>query len=86
MYFAEPNGTGGTNERRTISYLDGRNHIQQYNPDTIPIEWQAWMRNTRRAPPSLYELQVNLQKIEQLKIKVTELERLDQIDKQKSLK
>jgi NADH dehydrogenase [ubiquinone] 1 alpha subcomplex assembly factor 2 len=45
--------------RRIIEYQDGRNHPSQYYPDTIPLEFQAWLRHTRADAPTLEELQRN---------------------------
>ena len=64
LYFEDTSVGKG---KRTISYADGRNHISQYDPHSIPIEWQAWLRHTRRDPPTIQELNSNL--MQQLSIK-----------------
>ena len=43
--------------KRTIIYADGRNHFFQYDPNDIPVQWQAWLRNTRPNPPTLEEIE-----------------------------
>jgi NADH dehydrogenase [ubiquinone] 1 alpha subcomplex assembly factor 2 len=58
MYFEEPMIKRGINfPRRSVTYEDGRNHISEYDPNSIPVQWQAWMRHTRPDPPTIQELQ-----------------------------
>jgi NADH:ubiquinone oxidoreductase subunit len=59
--------------KRTIVYADGRNHISQYNPDSIPVEWQAWLRHTRNDPPTIQELGLNLRQQELIQERVLKL-------------
>lgn len=73
MYFEAPSTAIGLSKKRTIEYSDGRNHISQYDPDTIPIEWQSWMRHTRKDPPTITELLTNISNQKQVQERVEEL-------------
>ena len=33
-----------------------------YNPKEVPIQWDAWMRHTRREPPTIEELVKDLER------------------------
>ncbi|KAI8819371.1 uncharacterized protein EV422DRAFT_534489 [Fimicolochytrium jonesii] len=58
MYFEGPPMRAGTDRtRRIIEYFDGRTEYYKYEPELIPAQWQAWLRHTRNAPPSIEELQ-----------------------------
>jgi NADH:ubiquinone oxidoreductase subunit len=75
MYFEEPMIKRGINfPRRSVIYQDGRNHLSQYDPDSIPVQWQAWMRHTRLDPPTLQELQLDLQRQAVTELNVKKLE------------
>ncbi|KAJ3126936.1 hypothetical protein HK098_006976 [Nowakowskiella sp. JEL0407] len=54
MYFEMPSLTS-SKPRRKVEYLDGRDH-RGYDPDSIPIQWQSWLRNTRDDAPTIQEL------------------------------
>ncbi|KAI9193039.1 uncharacterized protein BJ171DRAFT_535092 [Polychytrium aggregatum] len=57
MYFEGPPIREGTHyPRRRVAYADGREHFDQYEPNSIPVQWQAWMRHTRPAEPTIQEL------------------------------
>ncbi len=36
-----------------------------FESDTLPAQWQSWLRKTRKHPPSLEELTLDQQRIEQ---------------------
>ncbi|EGF78037.1 hypothetical protein BATDEDRAFT_91193 [Batrachochytrium dendrobatidis JAM81] len=58
MYFEGPPVREGISlPRRSIEYADGRSNISQYEPNAIPIQWQAWLRHTRETAPTVQELQ-----------------------------
>jgi NADH:ubiquinone oxidoreductase subunit len=64
MYFEEPMIKRGINfPRRSVVYQDGRNHISQYDPESIPVQWQAWMRHTRQDPPTFEELERDIARL-----------------------
>ncbi|KAH9248459.1 hypothetical protein BASA81_013858 [Batrachochytrium salamandrivorans] len=57
MYFEGPPVREGISlSRRSIEYADGRSHISQYEPNAIPVQWQAWLRHTRTTAPTQQEL------------------------------
>ncbi|KAI3625760.1 hypothetical protein CBS9595_001121 [Malassezia furfur] len=47
--------------RRVIKWKESR-HMSDYNPKDIPIQWDAWMRHTRRQPPTIQELVQDLER------------------------
>lgn len=87
MYF-ETNIKGGK-AKRTVTYKDAKlNHHTSYNTESIPIQWQSWMRHTRPDAPTLEELQLDEKRIQDLQtvleLKQTEEQKLipenDQIE------
>ncbi|KAI8916106.1 hypothetical protein EDD86DRAFT_174618, partial [Gorgonomyces haynaldii] len=71
MYFETPRP--GMRPRRHIEYLDG-NPYNEYHPNSIPVQWMAWLRHTREDAPPLDELQLDQVRLQQLKVKVDELQ------------
>ncbi|GAA6015324.1 hypothetical protein JCM10207_008948 [Rhodosporidiobolus poonsookiae] len=45
--------------KRYVEYAVAR-PLSDYDYQSIPVQWTSWLRRTRRAPPSLQELQVDL--------------------------
>ncbi|KAJ3280098.1 hypothetical protein HK104_000907 [Borealophlyctis nickersoniae] len=43
--------------RRSIEYADGRTGVQAFDGEVIPVQWQSWLRHTRKDPPTIEELQ-----------------------------
>ena len=77
MYFESPNlrqREGINNTRRTVIYSDGRNALSQYNPDALPIQWQAWLRHTRNDAPTVAELEAEVARLDYIGQKVKLLE------------
>ncbi|KAI9140585.1 hypothetical protein BKA69DRAFT_1125498 [Paraphysoderma sedebokerense] len=52
-----------------------------FTEDSIPVQWQAWLRFTRNTPPSLEELQRDQERIRLVKQRAEELERKWQEEK-----
>ena len=50
---------------------------ERYTPETIPTEWQAWIRGMREDPPSLDELRKKERKLDILQEKVKQIEERD---------
>ncbi|KAI8902680.1 hypothetical protein BC833DRAFT_520743 [Globomyces pollinis-pini] len=83
MYFEEPSNFTTSKTKRTVEYSDQRSHPSQYNPNSIPVQWQAWMRHTRPGPPSIDELHLEIVRRTELQRKVAELEAKDAESKEK---
>ena len=50
---------------------------ERYTPDTIPTEWQAWIRGMRDEPPTHEELLMKGKKLDTLQEKVKQIEERD---------
>lgn len=50
---------------------------ERYTPETIPTEWQAWIRGMRDDPPSHEELYMKGKKLDRLQEKVKQIEERD---------
>ena len=78
MYFEEPSIKRGTNfSRRSIDYFDGRSSLSSYDPNIIPVQWQAWMRHTRGDAPTREELELDRSRLLETQRKVLELQEID---------
>ncbi|KAL9007439.1 MAG: hypothetical protein Q9173_007293, partial [Seirophora scorigena] len=53
----------GTRPRRILK----QNTRIPYSDIAIPVQWHQWLRYTRSAPPSMQELQIDVQRKAQLK-------------------
>ncbi|KAF9970689.1 hypothetical protein BGZ73_006563 [Actinomortierella ambigua] len=57
LYFERPDPNGGWNPRRTVELADPSLQYANYDEANLAVQWQAWLRNTRRQPPTLEEIQ-----------------------------
>ena len=57
----------GQKSKRTVTYKDSKlNHHTLYNTESIPIQWQSWMRHTRQDPPTIEELNADVKRFQDL--------------------
>ncbi|KAJ2351590.1 hypothetical protein H4S02_013598 [Coemansia sp. RSA 2611] len=54
LYF-ERSVRSAQRSRRHVMYKKNM-PVAEYSDQTIPIQWQAWMRHTRKQPPTIQEL------------------------------
>ncbi|TNY19980.1 putative kinesin K39 [Rhodotorula diobovata] len=59
--------------KRYIEYAQVK-PLSDYNYETIPVQWSSWLRRTRRDPPTLQELETDLQRQLRLRDNVARLE------------
>ncbi|KAF9312404.1 hypothetical protein BG003_006315 [Podila horticola] len=57
LYFEKPDPNGGRYPRRTVELADPTLSEANYDDANIAVQWQAWLRNTRRDPPTQMEIQ-----------------------------
>ncbi|CAO1624533.1 unnamed protein product [Parajaminaea phylloscopi] len=62
--------------RRIVKYREHKS-IEDYDQKDLPIQWKMWLRHTRRAAPSLEELQVDRQRMITLQDLVVNIEERD---------
>ncbi|KAL7417686.1 hypothetical protein BDY24DRAFT_375742 [Mrakia frigida] len=74
---------GQERAKRTVQYAESSPEEQFHHSDVtdgtrgLPVQWQAWMRHTRKNPPTTEELQADLQRRQTLAQKVQILEAKD---------
>ncbi|GAA6057605.1 hypothetical protein JCM3770_005408 [Rhodotorula araucariae] len=59
--------------KRYIEYREAK-PLSDYGYDTIPVQWSAWLRRTRREPPTLAELEADQVRQLRLRANVARLE------------
>ncbi|KAG0368432.1 hypothetical protein BC939DRAFT_465330 [Gamsiella multidivaricata] len=57
LYFEKPDPNGGRYPRRTVELADPTLSEANYDDANITVQWQSWLRNTRKDPPTLAEIQ-----------------------------
>ncbi|KAF9961408.1 hypothetical protein BGZ65_010765 [Modicella reniformis] len=57
LFFEKPDPNGGRYPRRTVELADPQLSEANYDDANITVQWQAWLRNTRRNPPTPDEIQ-----------------------------
>ncbi|KAG0274319.1 hypothetical protein BGZ95_009917 [Linnemannia exigua] len=57
LYFEKPDPNGGRYPRRTVELADPKLSEANYDDANISVQWQAWLRNTRKDPPTQAEIQ-----------------------------
>ncbi|KAF9355314.1 hypothetical protein BGX26_006710 [Mortierella sp. AD094] len=57
LYFEKPDPNGGRYPRRTVELADPQLSEANYDDANISVQWQAWLRNTRKDPPTPAEIQ-----------------------------
>lgn len=57
LYFEKPDPNGGRYPRRTVELANPELSEANYDDANISVQWQAWLRNTRKDPPTLTEIQ-----------------------------
>ncbi|KAG9068191.1 hypothetical protein KI688_011786 [Linnemannia hyalina] len=57
LYFEKPDPNGGRYPRRTVELSNPELSEANYDDANISVQWQAWLRNTRKEPPTLAEIQ-----------------------------
>ncbi|XP_074056269.1 NADH dehydrogenase [ubiquinone] 1 alpha subcomplex assembly factor 2 isoform X2 [Macrotis lagotis] len=58
-------------ERR---FMEARNMKEvDYREGDIPVEWEAWIRKTRKSPPTIEEILKNEKHREDIKIKIKDI-------------
>ncbi|KAF9083909.1 hypothetical protein BGX23_011015 [Mortierella sp. AD031] len=57
LYFEKPDPNGGRYPRRTVELANPELSEANYDDANISVQWQAWLRNTRKDPPTLAEIQ-----------------------------
>ncbi|KAG0284923.1 hypothetical protein BGZ96_010748 [Linnemannia gamsii] len=57
LYFEKPDPNGGRYPRRTVELANPELSEANYDDADISVQWQAWLRNTRKDPPTLAEIQ-----------------------------
>ncbi|BGP48172.1 hypothetical protein JCM10450v2_004044 [Rhodotorula kratochvilovae] len=62
--------------RKNKRYIEYRvvKPLSDYGYDTLPVQWSAWLRRTRREPPSLAELEADYARQLRLRENVARLE------------
>ncbi|GAA5915594.1 hypothetical protein JCM6882_006388 [Rhodosporidiobolus microsporus] len=59
--------------KRYVEYRESR-PLSDYDFRSIPVQWTSWLRRTRRAPPTIQELEVDLARQIRLQDNVQRLE------------
>ncbi|KAF8934000.1 hypothetical protein EDD21DRAFT_401270 [Dissophora ornata] len=57
LYFEKPDPNGGRYPRRTVELADPKLSEANYDDANIGVQWQSWLRNTRKNPPTEAEIQ-----------------------------
>ncbi|KAK3845000.1 MAG: hypothetical protein J3R72DRAFT_436703 [Linnemannia gamsii] len=57
LYFEKPDPNGGRYPRRTVELADPKLSEANYDDADISVQWQSWLRNTRKDPPTQAEIQ-----------------------------
>ncbi|KAF9921114.1 hypothetical protein FBU30_008891 [Linnemannia zychae] len=57
LYFEKPDPNGGRYPRRTVELANPELSEANYDDANIAVQWQAWLRNTRKEPPTVAEIQ-----------------------------
>ncbi|TPX51087.1 hypothetical protein SeMB42_g01035 [Synchytrium endobioticum] len=55
-YFEADSLTGSGLSKRSVVWAEKKAY-NEYDPDALPVQWQAWLRHTRPSAPTLEELQ-----------------------------
>ncbi|KAK9898476.1 hypothetical protein P389DRAFT_193510 [Cystobasidium minutum MCA 4210] len=72
-YFELPHPLNPNSSKRTIDYRVKRDWAD-YQFQSMPAQWNAWMRRTRQDPPTIEELQKDVARQERLKQNVALLD------------
>ncbi|KAI1315020.1 hypothetical protein EDD11_001405 [Mortierella claussenii] len=56
LYFEKPDPNGGRYPRRTVELADPKLSEANYDDANIAVQWQAWLRNTRKDAPTQAEI------------------------------
>ncbi|KAI0356095.1 hypothetical protein OH77DRAFT_1495841 [Trametes cingulata] len=63
QYFEYPNVHGDSRPRRIVKYAEGRDMWEYVGGQKrLPVQWTAWLAHTRPHPPTLEELQGDLER------------------------
>ncbi|KAK0526784.1 hypothetical protein OC834_004682 [Tilletia horrida] len=64
-FYEYPSRSGSTDPRHTRRVIDWKEKREpsEYDQSSIPAQWVAWLRHTRRQAPTLEELQVDAERI-----------------------
>ncbi|KAF9113665.1 hypothetical protein BGX27_001082 [Mortierella sp. AM989] len=57
LYFEKPDPNGGRYPRRTVELADPKLSEANYDDANLPVQWQSWLRNTRKDAPTQEEIQ-----------------------------
>ncbi|XP_065834360.1 NADH dehydrogenase [ubiquinone] 1 alpha subcomplex assembly factor 2-like [Oscarella lobularis] len=80
-------GEGGQMQRPKRYMVPPRKaKLHDYDEDTIPTEWQRWMRHLRNDPPSIEELQLTRHKAVAVQRRAKELDAQWKTIREESLK
>ncbi|KAK0565448.1 hypothetical protein OC861_003746 [Tilletia horrida] len=69
-FYEFPSRSGSTDPRHTRRVIDWKEKLEpsEYDQSSIPAQWVAWLRHTRRQAPSLEELQADAQRIARVRV------------------
>lgn len=59
---------------------------ENYDPTRIPVQWEQWLRRTRLKPPTMQELQADVDRVRMLKERIKTLEAQDKIERENYIK
>ncbi|KAF9192671.1 hypothetical protein BGZ51_005060 [Haplosporangium sp. Z 767] len=57
LYFEKPDPNGGRYPRRTVELANPELSEANYDDANIAVQWQSWLRNTRKDAPTMAEIQ-----------------------------
>lgn len=78
-YFEYPSLSGSSDPRHTRRLIEYRikKDISEYDSTVLPVQWKMWLRHTRRAAPTIEELETDRQRILDLQYNVQLIEARD---------
>ncbi|KAE8234259.1 hypothetical protein CF326_g696 [Tilletia indica] len=78
-FYELPSRSGSTDPRHTRRSIDWKEKKapSEYDQSSIPAQWVAWLRHTRRQPPTLEELQQDAERITRVRANAKLIEARD---------
>lgn len=91
-YFEATNYVNGKLKRKVEMNYNVSRYVQtpqylreQYDPSRIPVQWDQWLRRTRKDAPTLNELQADIQRLNLLKQRVEVIENNDRLERERMI-
>lgn len=69
----------------SIIQWSGGTSLSDYNPETIPVQWDMWLRHTRKHVPTIEELERDAERIRIVRHNAKVLAIRDAMERQKML-